>query len=191
MEAPLALIAGDSISIGYTPHVRKLLEGRFKVEHHPDNGGTSANMLHHMAEWILLRDPDVIHINAGLHDLAVDPGKEGPRITTDQYEKNLREIVRRLKSETSARIIWATTTPVVDEWHARVKGFIRRDTHVRVYNRIARKVMEKAGVEINDLYQVIMDADPKKCIKPDGVHMNDHGNHLLAGAVAKAIAGDM
>ncbi len=35
------LIIGDSISLAYTPHVIKLLEGKMTVKHHKGNAGPS------------------------------------------------------------------------------------------------------------------------------------------------------
>ena len=36
-ELPKVLIIGDSISLGYTPHVVQQLEGRAEVKHHKGN----------------------------------------------------------------------------------------------------------------------------------------------------------
>jgi lysophospholipase L1-like esterase len=109
-------------------------------------------------------------------------------LTLAQYEANLRQIVARLQGAAKARLIWATTTPVVDEWHARAKLFRRRQADVERYNRAALKVMKAAGVEIDDLHAVVQRAGVERCVSPDGVHMTEEGNRLLAEAVAGSIA---
>ena len=53
---------------------------------------------------------DVIHFNFGIHDLKFMP--DGKRqVEPDDYEKNLRTLVAKLKA-TGAKLIWATTTPI-------------------------------------------------------------------------------
>jgi isoamyl acetate esterase len=184
---PLVLTIGDSISGGYRPVVRQLLEGRFRVQWQSDNGGTSTNVLAHLGDWGVQPQPDIVHFNAGLHDLAIDTPKTTNRVSLTDYVANLREIVRRLQSETNAKLIWATTTPVIDEWHTRVKKFDRRDADVQMYNNEALRVMTDAGIAIDDLYAVVESAGREKCICHDGVHMTEFGNKLLADAVADAI----
>jgi acyl-CoA thioesterase-1 len=183
------LFVGDSIAMGYETGVKELLAGKFRVERNPENGGTSANVLAHLDEWIIATQPDIVHFNAGLHDIAVDEGKTTNRVLFAEYESNLRKIVRRLKTETKARLIWATTTPVIDEWHMNVKHFGRAMADVVRYNAVALRIMKENGVEVDDLFAVIQKAGREKCLLPDGVHMQDPASKLLAEAVAKNITG--
>ncbi len=185
---PLVMLVGDSIAMGYEPHLKELLAGKFRIESLPDNGGTSANVLAHLDEWIIKKQPDIIHFNAGLHDIAVDEGKETNRVLVNEYEANLRKIVRRLKTETKARLIWATTTPVIDAWHMKEKHFGRAMADVVRYNAVALRVMKENGVEIDDLFAAVQDTGRENCLRTDGVHMQESANKLLAQAVAKSIA---
>lgn len=188
MPDPTALIIGDSISMGYTPPVQEKLAGEVAVVRHDGNGGTSANVLEHVAEWVAPVRPDVVHFNAGLHDLARDEGADGPnRVPIEQYEANLRGTVAWLQGNTEAALIFATTTGVIDEWHAERKGFVRTQDDVRRYNEVARAVMDEKGVAIDDLFAVVENAGRETCLKPDGVHMVDKGNDLLSDAVAASI----
>src|SRR5579871_6751034 len=100
-KLPRVLLIGDSISIGYTPGTTKLLEGKAKVTHHPGNAETTRNGLKMLPAWLKDGPFDVIHFNWGLWDL-VDGGKAVP---IDEYEKNLRELVKQLK-QTKAKLIW-------------------------------------------------------------------------------------
>jgi hypothetical protein len=132
-KLPRVLLIGDSISIGYTPHTTKLLEGKARVTHHAGNAETTRNGLKLLPTWLKDGPFDVIHFNWGLWDL-VDGGKAVP---LDEYEKNLRELVKQLK-ETKAKLIWASTTPVPE-----VNGRKRRDADVVAYNAVAKKIMEE------------------------------------------------
>src|SRR5215467_9546105 len=107
---PRVLLIGDSISIGYTIPVRELLKGKANVHRILTNGGPTINGTQHLSEWLGDGKWDVIHFNWGLHDLKI--GDDGTRqVPVDQYERNLRELVSRMR-QTGARLVFASTTPV-------------------------------------------------------------------------------
>jgi len=186
-ETPRVLIIGDSISIGYFKPLQKLLEGKAVVEHNPGNAAHTANGLAKLDEWLGDTHWDVIHFNHGLHDLkyvdeqgrnaSVEKGKH--QIPIDQYEKNLDELVTRLK-KTGAKLIFATTTPVPDGTGIRVKGDAKK------YNVAAESVMNKHGVMIDDLYSFSL---PRldEIQRPQNVHFTEAGSQLLAEQVASSI----
>jgi len=186
-EMPRVLIIGDSISIGYFKPLQKLLEGKAVVEHNAGNAADTANGLANLDKWLGDTRWDVIHFNHGLHDLkyvdeqgrnaAVEKGKQ--KIPIDRYEKNLNELVRRLK-KTGAKLIFATTTPVPDGTGFRVKGDEQK------YNVAAKRVMKKHGVTIDDLYSFAM---PRlgEIQRPQNVHFTEAGSELLAQQVAESI----
>src|SRR6266436_3611562 len=98
---PRVLLIGDSISIGYTVPTRKLLQGKANVHRIPENGGPTTTGLQKLDKWLGDGKWDVIHFNWGLHDIKLD--KDGKhQVPLDQYEKNLRDLVKRLKA-TKAR----------------------------------------------------------------------------------------
>ena len=66
---PKVVLIGDSIRMGYAPLVAKLLDGKATVISQSVNGEDSGNVLRHLDEWVIEEKPDVVHINAGLHDL--------------------------------------------------------------------------------------------------------------------------
>ncbi len=184
-QVPKVLLAGDSISFGYGSLVQAILRNKFEVSNLPENGGTSANLLAHIDDWMVKPGYDIIHVNCGLHDIAIECETRRHRAPLEQYRMNVEEIIRRLKDETSAIIVWATTTPVIDERHTARKGFDRHEQDVSVYNEAARRIMLKLNVPINDLHRVIEDAKKEICIGPDGVHMTETGYALLAKAVTE------
>lgn len=177
---PRVLLIGDSISIGYTLPVRRLLEGKANVHRIPTNGGPTINGLKNLDRWLGAGKWDVIHFNWGLHDLKMD--KEGKhQVPLPQYEKNLRQLVVRLK-KTGAKLIWASTTPVPD---GKVRP-PRRDSDVVAYNKAARLIMEENGVRTDDLYGF---ARPrlKEIQIPVNVHFTAAGSKALAKQVAASI----
>src|SRR5262245_39864055 len=70
---PRVLIIGDSISMGYTTPVRKLLEGKANVHRIPANGGPTKNGIANITKWLGDGKWDVIHFNWGIHDLKIMP----------------------------------------------------------------------------------------------------------------------
>lgn len=58
---PNVLPIGDSISIGYTVNVRKLLKGKADVFRIPSNGQASDRGLANIKKWLGDRKWDVIH----------------------------------------------------------------------------------------------------------------------------------
>ena len=186
-DRPSIILIGDSICMAYRPLVQKLLQDKFHILGISENGGDSSKVLQNLDEWMIKRDADMIHFNCGLHDLKLMPGAPGLQQPLDVYEANLKNIVRRLQNETTMRLAWATTTPVIDERHKAAKGFERHLEDVRAYNRVATAIMTEAGIPIDDLYSVIENDDVEACISADGVHMTERGNKILAAAVSDFI----
>ena len=181
---------GDSIRMGYEPTVARELAGWAEVwEMGGTQGGTTRNVLEHLDEWVLNRDPDIVHLNAGLHDLAreVGPGPEN-RVPLEEYRTNLREILSTLQDKTRARLIFGLTTPVDLERQREVDyGINRINEDVLKYNQAAAEVAAELQVEINDLYQVVVDHGVEKMLGPDEVHFTEEGSAILGRAVAAAI----
>jgi hypothetical protein len=106
---PRVLLIGDSISMGYTIPVRKQLAGKANVLRPSTNCGPTSRGVKSIDDWLGSGKWDVIHFNFGLHDIVfysadgskrVDPTEAGARhqVPADDYEKNLRTIVAKLKA---------------------------------------------------------------------------------------------
>ena len=180
-----ATLIGDSIRMGYQPLVVRALSGRVDVWSDEQNGGDSRNVLANLEQWALARPADVLHVNCGLHDLKLLP--EGYQVPLEEYVKNIHAIMDKLAEKFRGRVIWATTTPVIDERHQKVKPFERHEEDVRRYNEAALSVMQSHKVAVNDLHEVIVKAGPAVLLGEDGVHFNERGKEVLAEAVAAAI----
>ena len=182
---PNVLIIGDSISIGYTPQVRELLKGVANVDRIPGNGSSTSHGLANLADWLGTEKWDMIHFNFGLHDAKLPP--EGARHSSpEQYEKNLRELVKKLQA-TGAKLIWATTTPVPDGGNL---APTRRFGDVKVYNEVARKVMTENKIAIDDLNAAVQ-PHADRFLRPKDVHYIKEGSDFLAGKVAESIRAEL
>jgi lysophospholipase L1-like esterase len=186
------VLIGDSIRMGYESLVRDELKGRTEVWATTENCGNSMRIRENLKAWAIDPKPDIVHFNAGIHDLGWLSGESVPRFTIAAYLRNLRLIVERLQKETRATLIFATTTPFLKPCDpALPKDQCVSATIVARYNRAAVRLMRQKGLRINDLYRVIEKAGVAACVCDDKIHMSDRGNRLLAGAVARCIRGEI
>jgi lysophospholipase L1-like esterase len=181
---PKVLLVGDSIRMGYAPIVIEKLKDKATFINPKENGEDSANVIKNLDSW-MEEMPALVVLNCGLHDIKFKNGKY--QVDPEKYEKNLKEIVTRIRGK-GAKVVFATTTPIDDERHKNRKtGFDRKDADVKKYNEIAAKVMKAENVPVIDLYAVVTKAGPKKVLRDDGTHYGTEGNLLLATAVVEGI----
>lgn len=199
-KLPRVLLMGDSVSIAYALEVRKLLAGVANVHRVPANCGSTKVALGYYGLQRWLPDAnekwDVIHFNHGLHDLSYrfaddrDKNDKGEyasptngghqNVPPGEYEKNLRQIIARLK-QTGARLIFASTTPVPESDAAKYV----KDSELP-YNEIAKKVMTEEGVTWNDLRSLVKPRQAELQI-PRNVHFQAKGSSVMAKQVAEKI----
>ena len=185
-------LLGDSIrkgaanSPGYGVYVKELLAGKANVYAPEDNCRFAQYTLRGLYDWVNETDGakiDVIHWNNGLWDVLRIFGDE-PLTPIDQYVEFLRRIHGQLvKLWPGARIIFALSTAVIEEWGK--PEFMRYNREIEAYNAAAAALMAELGVEVNDLYAVTKDFDP--FLHADWVHYNEEGSRLLAEIVANII----
>ncbi len=184
---PKVLVIGDSISMAFTPHVARQLAGKAVVKHHKGNAQHTGTGLAKLDQWIGTTRWDVIHFNWGLWDLCYrhpESKVQGRRdkvngtltTTLDQYEKNLDELVSRLK-KTDAILIWASTTVVPEQEAGRIRG-----DDVK-YNEAAARIMEKHGIITNDLHALTMTFAADHIDGPGNVHYTQEGYQKIAQQV--------
>ena len=150
----------------------------------PENGGDSANVAARLGAWLGEGEWDVIHFNCGLHDVRTDPERGAYQVPVEEYEQNLFRIVVHLQSETRARLVWATITPVVEARH-NVGGEGRRFARdVEAYNAAALRVMHEARVEIDDLHAFVVERGVDESVSDDGVHLTDDASRAVGLEVA-------
>jgi len=187
---PRVLLIGDSISIGYTLPLRAALKGQANVHRPSTNCGPTTRGISQLDKWLGSKPWDVIHFNWGLHDLKylgpngkslADPKSPGSRqqVPIEQYEKNLRQLVARLK-KTGATLIWRSTTPVPPGAKGRVVGDAVK------YNAVATRVMKDNGIATDDMY-TFSKARLKAIQRPANVHFTRDGSKALAGHAAGII----
>lgn len=185
-DLPKVLIIGDSISIGYTNPVKRILKGNAVVSRIKGNAQHTGTGLKKIDAWLGDTKWDVIHFNWGLWDLCYrsprSKNKVNGTLTTSlvDYEKNLEKLVTRLK-KTNATLIWAHITIVPDNEPGRIVGDDKK------YNDVATKIMKKHGVIINDLHSLTKDFSSDLFTGVGDVHYKKDGYEKIGKQVAGTI----
>ena len=190
-KLPRVLLIGDSISIGYTIPVRKLLDGKVNVHRIPTNGRYASYGVENLKKWLGDKKWDVIHFNWGLWDLCYrhpESKNQGKRdkvkgkitASPDEYQKHMEALVAELK-KTGAKLIWCETTPVPENEAGRKVGDSLK------YNAIANEIMKKNGIQINHLHAHALKKLPGIASAPGNVHYTGAGSAYLAEKVAEEI----
>jgi len=182
------LIIGDSISIGYTPYVWKYFQGKALVTHNPGNGQDTGTGIEKIEEWIGDEEWDLIQINWGLWDLAYrhpDAKAYGNRdkingkvsFTPEEYGANLDKIITKIKQISKAKIVFVTTTFVPEEEAGRFSS------DPIIYNDIAKKVMAKHAIPVNDIYPASLKIHKEYGKGITDVHYSEKGSEELGKLV--------
>ena len=179
-DLPRVLIIGDSISIGYTPRVRKFLQNKANVHRPATNCRWSAFGDDNFDVWIGESNWYLIHFNFGIWDWY--GWKQEQKATPSSYAKNLDGIVRKLK-KTQARLVFAVTTPPCLGPERKAKILVS-EARANEFNKAAIQVMINHGVFRNDLYSLVGKNRTKYQRGEDDVHYTEEGRDLLAKQVA-------
>lgn len=177
---PRVLLIGDSILSGYRKAVIKSLEGEADIDAWVNPHWQSENTNALLADLLEKNGPyDVVHFNMGLHGWTEGRIKEGTfRPLTRAYVEVLK------KKVPSARLIWATSTPVT------MKGDTSRldpevDPVIVRHNKMADEVMRAAGIPVSDFYTLLV--AKRHLAKGDRFHWTSPAYKLLGETASSAI----
>lgn len=185
------LFIGDSISIGCTVPLRKLLGDGVSLHRIPENGRDTAYGLSKLDAWLGDKPWDLIVFNWGLWDICYrnpaattqghrDKLKGVITATPSTYATNMTAIVDRLRKSSPA-LLWVETTPVPENEIGRFAGDETR------YNRIADDIMRAHGIPVCALHDYASQKTPGIFAGPGEVHYTPQGYDYLAVKLAEDI----
>ena len=64
---------------------------------------------------------------------------------------------------------------------------VNEGAEIKQYNTAALTIVQREGLPVNNLHEVIMRNGFSQCLSEDGCHMTEFGNEVLSDAVVKAI----
>ena len=146
---------------------------------------------------LLAENPDLVIIQFGINDAAVDVWKQPPatepRVSPQRFETNLRHFVSTLRSR-GCRIILMTPNPL--RWTPKLRemygtapydvddedGF---NVQLRVYAALVRNLAKDEGVPLIDVYESFQRYGKQAGqsiddLLSDGMHPNERGHGLVA-----------
>lgn len=175
-------LLGDSIrQIGYGTRVPELLGEDYEVFQPEENCRFVKYTLRMLFDYrAQIEGSDVIHWNNGLWDITTGLFDDGEPFTSEQeYVENMLRVAKELK-KLGKRIIFATITPVHNEYVYNKNSVIQR------YNELIVPKLQEMGIEINDLHATVMQ-DLYKYIGQDQIHLSPEGIEICAKQVADMI----
>ncbi|BDT66416.1 hypothetical protein os1_05780 [Comamonadaceae bacterium OS-1] len=181
------VLIGDSIRLGYQDAVTLALRHEAVVTAPAENCQSSVEVRANAHAWIVAANPDIVHLNCGLHDLRMDAGASTHRVPIDAYAENLEAIFNLVASSGRRTLIWATTTPLIEDRHQQSRQSRRYEADVARYNQAGLAVARQYGAVVNDLHAAVLHAGASRLLGPDGVHFTEDGSALLTQAVVNAV----
>lgn len=181
-QRPRVLLIGDSILSGYMNHAIHLLEGKAYVDASVNPYCQSEHLNNTVLPDVFAKGPhDVMHFNMGLH------GWQESRIKPGTFEPLTKGYVEAIKKALpKARIIWASSTPVLLEGDAkRLDPVI--NLNIVEQNRLAAKVMSELGVPVNDFYALLADKLELARGGKDKFHWTPPAYKILGEKCAEAV----
>lgn len=184
-KKPRVLIIGDSISIGYTPFVKKYFSNKAIVFHNEGNAQHTGIGLKNIEKWLSDEHWDIIQFNWGIWDLCYrhpDSKEYGhrdkingkPEFTIEEYATNLDSLVSIIKKKSNAKLIFVTTTYVPEDEPG------RHTSDVKKYNDAAKVVMKKHGILVNDIYGQSINIHKEYGEGSNNVHYTRQGYEKLS-----------
>ncbi len=165
-------------------------------------GNTTADALRRFKRDVLNRGPALAIIQLGINDSTYDvwknPPADKPRVGQADYEKNLRKMVKNLKSRGTA-VILMTPNPMT--WTEQLRELYGKppydpddpdgfNAQVRKYVPLVQRVGAEEDVPVLDIFTAFRTR--KDCstddLLLDGMHPNDKGQRIVADLLLQQIA---
>lgn len=180
-DLPRVLLIGNSITRGYSRKVEAALKGKAYVGRLSNSKSVGDPALIDELAVILKNTKfDIIHFNNGLH---------GFDYTEEEYDKSFPQLIKVIrKYAPKAKLIWATITPV--RTGEDMKELAPITERLKVRNQIALKHINRAGIEVNDLWKTVIDY-PEYYAGGDGTHPAEVGYSVLAAQVVKVLGKEL
>lgn len=182
------LLLGDSIRMFYQKKVAEKLGDEYNVSGPAENCRFAAYTHNTLRHWLpTFPKPDIIHWNNGLWDVGHFYGEEECGTSMPVYLEYLERTAKILLA-TGAKVFFATTTPCHPKREKATEGMLstHKNSEIEQYNKAAVELMQRLGIEVNDLYSLII-ADTDNLICEDLIHPSEKGIDILSDAVCAKI----
>lgn len=181
-------LIGDSIRMGYCASTREAMSDMAEVFCVDENCRNTQYVITNLHRWAnMFTDPtcvDLVQFNCGHWDIAHWCGGEFSLTSEDEYARNLQIIIDMIsKLFPRAKIVFATTTTMNPSGKVGINP--RTNEDISRYNEIAKIVVSKNNISINDLFAITKEWDRSQY--KDYCHFTDEASKVLGQAVAKTL----
>ena len=148
------------------------------------SGNRTCQLFDRLYDDAIAFQPDVISILIGINDVWHRHYTSHIETTDEQIALNYREILKRLKRQTNAKII--ILAPYVLD--AEANAFLSKDleTILPIVRELAKEYAD-AYVPLDELFDEALKVQPEPLYySPDAVHPNENGARFIAEHYAKA-----
>lgn len=180
-------------------------KGTVKVINAGIGGNTTEMARARFEKDVLAHEPDLVIIQFGINDAAVDVWKTPPatqsRVALSRYVENLRDLISTLR-ERQIDVILMTPNPL--RWTEKMLGMYGKapylpgdaegfNVQLKQYVAEVRKLASVEGVTLIDVDRSFQEygQQPGQTVDDlllDGIHPNEAGHRLVADLLLKAIA---
>lgn len=185
----VVVAAGDSITADTRSWARILgtALGRPLIEAGV-SGDTSVHLISRLAA-IVEHSPDWLLVLIGTNDARRHGPAAGPLVSDEQFRANLAAIRAYVGSRSSARLVWVTPPPVLEEGIAASAELARDDVSWRTAEVVAKAEIVRAQPEpVVDLWPAFEPDRLPELLQPDGLHPSLEGQVEIAAAVTRALS---
>ena len=190
---------GSHVSVGWADNLRSHLFDAFH-ENDPDGyprmynlgipGETTNGLLQRFESETVARarakyGSTIFLISYGTNDVATLGTSSKHVISIENYESNLREVLKRARNMTD-RIALLTSPPVI-EGKPNPNSKNRLNGDIEAYNNLLMRLADEYGAELLDLYGEFNKQGAVKLFAEDGVHPNDLGHTVIFDIVKEYI----
>ena len=156
-------------------HIAEKSNGNYEFYNLSISGGRTDTILSRFEAEAKAREADTLIFQTGGNDSYLT-SKGGPnRVAPDEYQHNLKEIIKRAKQITKEIIFIgfknvdeSRTTPI--SW----KNIYYLNNEIQKYNQIMKDVCQQEGVLFLDIYRLLANSDLE-----DGLHPNASGHEKI------------
>src|SRR3989344_8144981 len=125
----------------------------------------------------------------GANDAAFLPDKREFQVPLQQYERNIKNIIGISRRLHSKKIIFLTTTPVLEEILAKSgRSKERKNEYIKKYNIALKRVCSDEGIDVVDVHGAYLKNGYEGFFSPDGLHPNSAGHKLIFEIVRKHLS---
>jgi lysophospholipase L1-like esterase len=146
------------------------------------SGATSEDLVREQLEQAIAARPTLITVAIGINDM-------GHYVAVEKFARNFEEIVRRLKTETSARIVVSNLPDISFAPVAPVTMREQLRAQINLFNRHIAEIVERHEVSLVDAYtetHAVIPAHPE-FFSDDGFHPSDAGYEYWAKSMWPAV----